>query len=224
MKQIVIRVVCMLFVSYLSAQVAIINDPDGWTNVRAHPDKSAKVIHKVHEDEVFWFDEESYDNGDAWITVYLPKNRFNFGNVNHELMTGYIHHSRIQPLLELTAYSGDAFYFKYLLDSFYSDDKILDRDENGFLQSINGQFVWGVDGWDPKVQVEAIQVRINGIEVPVHPVFFSDIFECRQEVEVFKVKDTYFVHQINSDGVGAYELVWVFDSKGLKQRLVGSVI
>ncbi|MFT5884393.1 MAG: hypothetical protein ACI9IP_000848 [Arcticibacterium sp.] len=31
------------------------------------------------------------------------------------------------------------------------------------------------------------------------------------------------VYQWNSDGAGAYQVVWVFSNKGLEQRLVGSM-
>ena len=47
-----------------TAQLAIINDPDGYTNVRAEPSGKSKIIHQVKENELFWTDyEEGYDEG-----------------------------------------------------------------------------------------------------------------------------------------------------------------
>ena len=39
---------------------------------------------------------------------------------------------------------------------------------------------------------------------------------------IYKNGADYFVHQTNSDGAAYYEIVWVLNEKGLKQRLVGS--
>lgn len=78
-------------VDHISPLFAIINDPDGYTNVR---DENEKVIGKIYNDEIF-----------AVLAVYEP-----IGNLPIEwkldsegkaAKSGYIHESRIKYLGQL---------------------------------------------------------------------------------------------------------------------------
>ena len=91
----------LFFCSIAHAQVAIIQDKDGYTNVRKAPNGQAKVIHKIYENEVFWYQDDSNDTSD-WVTVYIPKEDFSIACLPHELITGFIHQSRLKPLGTLT--------------------------------------------------------------------------------------------------------------------------
>ena len=48
-------------------KAALINDPDGWTNVRSMPDAKAKIVAKIVDGEEFYFDEVP---GSNWVKVY----------------------------------------------------------------------------------------------------------------------------------------------------------
>lgn len=205
-------------------QVAIINDPDGWTNVHKAPDGKSEVIHKVHENEVFWYDYAPSDTLQDWISVYIPKNKFCLGKSTPNFIAGFIHKSRILPLDSLEKYSGVDFEFKYEITDFDSTNRIIDKVNGKWVTFIDGRPVWGTDGNFPKTQVKNIDVKINTKNIKVHQVFYSDIYECDNAFDTYKIGDTYFVHQWNSDGAGAYEIVWVFTKDGLIQRLVGSMI
>jgi hypothetical protein len=61
-------------------------------------------------------------------------------------------------------------------------------------------------------------------QIPISRAFYEDIYEYTNSFKIYKNADNYFVYQWNSDGAGAYQIVWVFTKAGLKQRLVGSII
>jgi len=65
----------ILFTLRLFSQVAVIDDKDGFTNVRENPDGKSKVIYKIQDFELFLYETESTDNND-WIKVFLPKNKY----------------------------------------------------------------------------------------------------------------------------------------------------
>ncbi|TRZ45119.1 hypothetical protein [Robertkochia solimangrovi] len=205
-------------------QVAIINDPDGWTNVREAPDGKSEVIHRIYENEVFWYDPELSEIQQDWIPIYIPKNKFSFGNSMSNVINGFIHKSRILPLDSLKSYSGNDFSFEYEIVDFDSTNRIIDKQDEIWVTFIDGRPVHGTDGNLPKTQVKNIEVKINSKSIKVHQLFYSDIFECDNTFDTFKIGDTYFVYQSNSDGAGGYEIVWVFTKDGLIQRLVGSMI
>jgi len=205
-------------------QVATIQDSDGWTSVRKAPGGKSLVIHKIYENEVFWYNREELIEEKEWISIYIPINDFSLGKSDPNFIKGFIHKSRLLPLEKLNEYSGEGFQFEYLLSEFDSTGRIIEKENGKWIVAIDGRPVWGEDGNFPKTQVNDIKVTIEKMEIQVHPVFYADIFECNREVSVYKNDETYFVYQLNSDGAGAYEIVWVFDKKGLKQRLIGTMV
>jgi hypothetical protein len=211
----------ILFLSTTFGQVAIIQDKDGYTNLRKAPDAKSEIIHKIYENEIFWYDLEFGNEHGNWMPVYIPKNDFSFNLSNSYIISGYIHKSRLKPLTELPLYQGTDFEFKYKIEPFDSTDRIVDKQDGKWISAIDGRPVWGTDGEFPSNQIGGIKVWIEGKEIKIHKLFYSDIFECKESIQIYKNDDIYFVYQRNSDGAGSYEIVWVISKNGLKQRLVG---
>lgn len=223
MKIVQTIILTVLTIQISFGQVATIQDPDGWTNVRNAPDGKSEIIQKVYENEVFWYDYEETDQEQEWISIYIPKNDYSLEKSEPSYIVGFIHKSRLLPLEKLQGYIGSDFSFEYKVSDFDSTNRVMDKQDGKWITAINGRPVWGTDGNFPKTQVDDITVIINGQEIEIHEVFYSDIFECDNGISIYKNGDTYFVHQWNSDGAGAYEIVWVLGQNGLKQRLVGTM-
>jgi hypothetical protein len=203
--------------------VATVQDPDGWTNVRKARSSQSDVVHKIYENEVFWYDYEQNDKEQNWIIVHIPINDYSLGTGESYLVNGFIHKSRLLPLETLKSYTKDDFSFRYALSDFDTTNRFVNRQDSKWITQIDGRPVWGADGGMPNTQVNDIDVKIAGKTLMIHKVFYSDIYECDNTFSIYKNGGTYFVHQWNSDGAGAYEIVWVFDAEGLKQRLVGTI-
>jgi hypothetical protein len=223
MKYLILLTVLFLKTVIAAAQVAIIQDKDGYTNVREKPNGQSQVIHKLHSNEVFWYDYEEGVDADEWVTIYIPKHSYSFSSTQQDYLQGFIHRSRLQPLDKFQTYKGTDIRFEYILEPFVLNNRIVDR-YNGAVVAISGRQVWGTDGSFPNTQVKGINVSVNGKKIEINNVLYSDIFECTNTFNVYKNGDTYFVYQWNSDGAGAYQVVWVFTKDGLHQRLVGSMI
>lgn len=225
MKTINIVLSFIIAVSSAFGQVAIIKDKDGYTNVREAASSKSEIIYKILENEVFWFNYNYEDPNCEWISVYIPKNKYSFSSKLPDYIEGYVHKSRVLPIDKLNKYTQENFKFKYELVAFDSVGKIVDKHDGKWITHVNGRQVWGADGAFPKLQVESVRVSIDKMEVPIHPVFYSDIYECDGNYTIYKNGDAYFVYQMNSDGAGSYQIVWVFTKEnGLVQRLVGSMI
>lgn len=224
MKRAISIIFFVLSYQLLIGQVAIIQDTDGWTNVRKEANSQSEVIHKLYENKVFFYDFESVDPLRDWITIYIPKNDFCLEKSTPDYIEGFIHKSRFLPLDSLKKYSGTEFKFEYQLTEFEPANRILDEEDGEWIYSIDGRPVWGTDGYFPRTQVKNINVKINSENIEIHKVFYNDIFECYNDIHTYKIGDTYFVYQWNGDGAAAYEIVWVITKDGLKQRLVGSML
>lgn len=210
--------VFVLSVTSSGGQVAVIHDPDGYTNVRKSPEAQSEIVHRIFENEVFWYNEEESEN--EWVPVIIHQNDFSLDNAKYPYIDGFVHKSRLMPLAKLTPYEGDAFQFEYTIAPFDSTGRVIGR-MDGFVDYIDGRRIWGTDGSFPRTEVSEIKVSANGPSIEIHPVFYRDLFECTNSFKVYRNGDAWFVWQMNSDGAGAYELVWVFTKSGLKQRLVG---
>ncbi|MEP2279518.1 hypothetical protein [Maribacter sp.] len=214
----------LLFMAYnTTAQVAIINDKDGFTNVRKVADATSEVIYKLKNNQVFWYGQEDYHSkGVEWIMIEIPKNDFSIecGSLNN--LYGYVHKSRIQPINTLAQYKEIDVQFLYDTKPFSEEDKIIDY-QNNHIVTINGLYPRGTNGNKPKTETEKLTITIKGIKIDVPQILISDIYECTNDFNIYKNEETYFAHQWNSDGAGAYEIVWVITDNEIKQRLVGTV-
>ena len=221
MKKLLI-IFSLLFFCYDNyAQVAVIKDNDGFTNVRKLPEKNSEIIYKLKDSEVFSYlePENETEPEPEWIKVYVSKNKYQLECDTKDTFIGYIHKSRLNPIENLTKYNGTEFSFRYKLQDFNIENKITNL-YGKFLTEINGRRFYGTDGGIPKTEVIGIEASVNGIEIDVHEIFYSDIFECNNDFVINKNKGDYIVHQWNSDGAGGYLIVWVFSNKKLKQRLI----
>ena len=224
MKVVLTIILTVLTFQVSFGQVATLQDPDGWTNVRKAPDGQSEIIHKVYENQVFWYDYEEIDEEQDWMSIYIPKNDYCLGKSDPNFIVGFIHKSRLLPLEKLKGYTGNDFTFEYQLSDFDSTNRIIEKQNGKWVTAIDGRPVWGTDGNFPRTQVDDIKVTIDGKEIEIHQIFYSDIYECDNGLSIYKKGTTYFAHQWNSDGAGAYEIVWVLNKNGLKQRLVGMMI
>lgn len=215
--------ILMFFTAQAIAQIAIIRDNDGYVNVRKEPHGQAEVIRKIYENEVFWYEYTAEKDNEKWAIVYMPKSKYSFNCSVEGQILGFMHISRLQPLYELEEYKGVGFTFEYTLQPFDSTAHIIERIDGEFVIAIDGRPFWGTDGGLPTSQVQELQVTIDGVRIEIHPALYSDIYGCYNGYKVYTNGDAYFVHDWNSDGAGAYEIVWVFMHNELKQRLVGSV-
>lgn len=215
MKNLSIIISILLFCNLITAQIAVIKDIDGFTNVRKAPNSSSEVIYKLYDSEVFTYEESTQD----WIPVFISKNKYSLDCSGNDKVSGYIHKSRLLPLENIKPYGGTDFSFRYELKEFTLNDKMADFDGK-WLTHINGRDFYGTDGNIPSVEVAGIKATLKGETIEIPNFFYEDIFECTNEFQVRKNKDDFIVYQWNSDGAGGYLIVWVIGDKKLKQRLI----
>ena len=202
------------------SQFAVINDADGYTNMRELPDSSSKVLYKIRQSEVFFYESLKESNSD-WVKVYCQKNKYALSSsIDDEYLSGYIHKSRLLPLENLKEYKGNDFTFTYDLEKFNLDNKIIDYTDNRVLNHINGRRIYGTDGNIPKVEVCDIKVIYLKKAIEISNIFFEDVFECDNSFTIKKDKQNFIVYQWNSDGAGGYFIAWVIGEYKLKQRFI----
>lgn len=203
------------------AQIGLINDADGYTNVRAQPGTNGEVIFQIKDGEVFWYDWET-DESVTWVSVYVPKNDFTFGCDASQNVIGYIHKSRLVSLMSLDRYTGNDVKINMTTMPFDKKNHFVTTDSIYGMTDIDGMQFWGCDRALPIDEVKDMSISFKGKEIKIHPIFYSDIYDCYDEFTVYEREGLYYFHQGNGSGENYYEIVWVVSENGLVQRLLGA--
>jgi len=104
--------ISLLFAEVYQAQLCIINDKDGYTNLREKPYQNSKIIGKIVEHQASAIDSYVQDEENIskdWIAVKFPINinkRSGFTKFEGEEKTGYIHKSRLVELESLPKFES----------------------------------------------------------------------------------------------------------------------
>jgi Bacterial SH3 domain len=221
----VIFLIC--FFSEANSQLALINDPEGCSNVREFPNSKSKVTDTLrNETIVFAFEDQVQDN---WFPVDYKK--------NGQTLTGYVHRSRLKFLTGLkpfkTTSSNDSvlilklesFEMKFSRKKFAEKGKTLKYSnppgEAAYVKYIDGKTPWGTDGNLPRKEYKAIQFK-NGNRISSFPASsYTDLFEPSFDYThawYDKKTNRIFIEAMNGDGAGGYVVVWVIEKGKLKSR------
>lgn len=196
-------------------EAAIIQDADGYTNVRADENGRSAIVDKVHTNEVFLFDTEAYNQQQEWIRVDVQESRFSLA-----LPIGYMHRSRIRPVGSLPTCRKPELVYERTVAPFHPKAHRIKRDGNCQVATIDGLGPWGVDCSMPKTETTKLRITIAGQPVSISARLYHNLYNGSTEFKAFKNGGTYFIVQHNSDGAGSYDLIWVLRKSGLMQRIV----
>lgn len=213
----------------LFPRFAIIDDADGYTNVR---DKHKNIIDKIHRNEIF-----VYSYMDEPIGKYQPI-EWDFSSKNNAIKTGYIHESRIKylyqlPLFERTITDNTAIFERdnikitISIGVFNIDDKRIRKDpEYGYPLKIEGYDVWGSDCFsreypERNTEIKSIKYTINGVTKQFEKKdILGYLFPCLNNSFVSIGNDnTLYIAMNNGDGAGSYSLLWILK----KDKIIGKI-
>jgi len=221
----------------VSGQVAIIQDKDGFTNVRSKPTVDSEIVYKLKENEVFFYYEEPFgtmaENTD-WKYVMIPQNKFSIQLSGYGYIYGYIHKSRLKPISQLENIIEPDQTLKFNITKVNVNDK---REGNTMVQGekiylINGVGYYGVEiGLERSYDISSFEIIESGQVIPQSPILYLDLYNISfTEGEYDSNSDRFktyingeftFIQQECADGAGYYQIVWVINQSRIIQRLVG---
>ena len=226
-----------------TAQLAIIKDKDGYTNVRELPTSKSKVIDKVYDFEVFY----AYD-GTGGLDYEVPKQwdyiLYNYEKTEYfssEPEFGFMHRSRIQYLTDFdilnTSIIGSNFIrlkndsntiqVKIECDNFVDSSHHIEYKGKYNIIHIDGRMSWGTDwgmGHMLKTKINSISVDMDGNSIVLPTFAFDDLYNpnlSKTEVYVDKASSNLYITMLNSDGAGAYLVALVIHNGKYHSRFVG---
>ena len=221
----------LLFCQFVVAQAieggafAVINDKDGYVNVRKEKSVHSKVLKKLDNNTlIFVFVYDKADDGN-WI---------------HPDYEGYIYNDRVKwihnfPQIAKGIAKGNTIVFEGKEIQVVLSTEKFDKSKHSFkyhkeyrdvIEKIDGKLFWGTDGNMPKREYKSIEVKIRGKQVSIPQSAYSDLYQPNlytglNFVYYDKDSDILYIVANNGDGAGAYMVCWQIEKGVYKGRKVG---
>ena len=221
----------LLISSYTFAQVnenyffAVINDKDGYVNVRKEKSVHSRVLKKLDNNTLIF------------VFVYDKAHDGNWIYVDNE---GYIYNDRVKWIEELPKVAKgvekkNAIHFSGKDIQVALSTEKFDKSKHSFkyhkeyrdiIEKIDGNPFWGTDGNIPKEAYKSIEVKIREKQVSIPQSAYSDLYEPNLYTDLNfvyydKDSDSYYIVATNSDGAGAYMVCWQIEKEIYKGRKIG---
>lgn len=219
--------ICLLLASLPSVgQLATVNDPDGYTNVRAEKSVQSKIKARLVTDEMFTYDPEEMGE---W--VYIEQG---------QKLSGYIHKSRFMPVDSLPhipvtkafrvekentlAIHNDSIRVTVTIAPFVASKHVVQKDKEGLVEKIDGAQPIGNDAVVPKMQLVTLKLFMHDREISIPAAAYTDLFEPHlHSFNVYFNKNSIYLYMSSiSDGAGASSAVWVIKNGKYSKRYTGA--
>lgn len=215
----------LLFITLLSiyngyAQFSVIDDKSGYVSVR---DKNNKVDKISSGDVVF----SHRDKVNRASILYVKDDELKWGYVNS---SGLVNIRSFKQIPMTTNEDGKAILssvdVKVTLTQSPFDPqqhKITREPRYNSISHIDNTRVWGTDGELPVSQYSSVSVVIGKKTINLPAAAFHDLFNPKLfHTEVFydAARRRVFITSLNSDGAGAYYVVWIIDKGVYKKRII----
>ena len=221
----------LLFCQFVVAQVieggafAVINDKDGYVNVRKEKSVHSKVLKKLDNNTLIFVLE--YDKAQEGNWIYADNE-------------GYIYNDRVKwihnfPQIAKGIAKGNTIVFEGKEIQVVLSTEKFDKSKHSFkyhkeyrdvIEKIDGKLFWGTDGNMPKREYKSIEVKIRGKQVSIPQSAYSDLYQPNLYTDlnfVYYDKDSDILYIVanNGDGAGAYMVCWQIEKGVYKGRKIG---
>lgn len=230
MRKLIVFLTCLtsLVQAYgQSLDFAIISDKDGFVHVRNSKEvNDTNIIDKLENGFVINYLEREGN----WINIRYEKDAKEF--------SGFIFKDRLKDIYsfgELQGRSINSNEFKVSnknIEIVVSDKNFIasehsiinKKNQKDLIEMIDGKKIFGTDGYLPKREYKAVEIKINGLKVSLPKETLQNLFEPTIEYTVANYDDksqTLYIRCDNSDGSASYAVIWVIEKGKFKQRCIG---
>lgn len=210
-----------------SQDYGIINDKDGYVNIRKEANPKSEIIGKLYIKDIFLYDAESSANP-KWVKIYKQRSADN-------LLEGYVAQNRIYPISEypqlkvkkiginFCSLKNDSLSVAIHSAQYISKGHKLSINDNGTL--IDNKLIWGTDGIMPHIKITSLMVNISNKNIIIPDYAFNDLYEPNyKKLNVYiGTNDIIYIEMNNSDGAGAYTIFWIIKNGKYSGRYIDNI-
>jgi len=213
---------------------AVIKDTDGYVNIRNAPSANSPIVGKIYNHSVFSCESNGTNwwkvlqvNGSNWIEGYIYKNKVsllkNWKIISHKNVS--TDSAIFKPDNLIIVVKKRSFHIKQHKLFYHKGN--LNENTASYLERIDGKRFWGTDGEIPKTSILSINLLKKGLSIDIPKEAYKDLYEpnLRTLSICSGVENTFYVRMDNSDGAGAYTIIWIFkDGKYIGRYIDDSMV
>ncbi|PZX94054.1 hypothetical protein DOS84_05345 [Flavobacterium aquariorum] len=210
--------------NFCFSQFGIINDLDGFVNVRSSAEKGNNISDKLENGFiVYYFEPEG-----NWVNINYKK--------NGKELNRYIYKDRIKYITDFTNIplksnlNGKVKLENENVKIEISETKFIKekhklkfyKNEKTQLDKIDNLQIFGTDGNIPKREYKSIQIEINNVKIELPNIALKNLYEpslYNSKANYDEKNDILYILSSNSDGAGSYEIIWIIEKKKYKNRI-----
>lgn len=231
MKKVLSLILLLISFQLYFSQFYIVNDKDGFVNVREKDNPNSKIIARLNNGEIVHSYEDFFENKGNWLSV-----DFNF--TKNDFKTGFIYKDRLINIYQYEKITMQTKSNEVVLKNKNIEIKITEKkfqkknhsfsfhqNYKDIITKIDGQDYYGTDGYLPKIEYSQIHISINGKTFNLPKEALKNIFEpnlfsttAHYDLE----NDILYIESLNSDGAGSYEILWIIEKGKFKKRSIFS--
>ena len=198
----------------------VVSDTDGYVNVRKNADSRADVVDTLNNGHcVIVYDEDQKPGN--WVKIRFTRER---GEID-----AFVYRDRITPISrykDIPLSSDTKYAVSFSIDSvkivvtkqkFDKTKYRISYAKDHWVEKINGKEFYGTDGELPTWEYQSIIVNVGNRKRDIPRVAFDNLFQpsiYHTEVAYDRLNDIFYIHAMNSDGAGAYDVIWIL-AKGV---------
>jgi len=249
MNRIKICIVLILFHSFnAKAGYYIVNDKDGFVNVRQNKNIEAKVLYQLKNGAIVFcseFEEQEDSTNKDWMSVQFYISRQENKHIKYDkdeipdvmkdfvLVHGYVYRNRLIPLEENTELErkksanqlllyNDSIKIKFISGTFQKEKHKIQSADGYNIIKIDGHFLVGTDGDLPREEIKSMAIEINKQRLSLSKSIFFDLYQPSFEstrAYVDRNKNLYIVMD-NSDAAGSYTVIFMIKGNKYSGRYI----
>ena len=210
--------------NFCFSQFGIINDLDGFVNVRSSAEKGNNISDKLENGFIVYY----FESEENWVNIDYKK--------NGKELNGYIYKDRIKYITDFTniplksSLNGKVKLENENVKIEISETKFIKekhklkfyKNEKTQLDKIDNLQIFGTDGNIPKREYKSIQIEINNVKIELPNIALKNLYEpslYNSKASYDEKKDILYILLSNSDGAGSYEIIWIIEKKKYKNRI-----
>ncbi len=223
--KILITIFVLFFAKFAFAQFAIIHDKDGYCNVRSTPTKGKNIIDTLRNGHLIY----SFETAGDWTNINYSKGKTQrYGQVYNDRVKPI---SLYQGLPILTTKNNEVVLSKDSIRINIAQQKFtrnkykltFHKEYKEQLQFVNNKQYWGTDGELPQTEYKSVEIWIGKTHFDLPQKAIYNLFEISLNNTIANYdtsNDILYIQSTNSDGAGAYQVIWKVEKGKYKERFI----
>ena len=211
--------------NFCFSQFGIINDLDGFANVRNSAEKENNISDKLENGFiVYCFEPEG-----NWINIDYKK--------NGKELNGYIYKNRIKYITDFqkiplkseidgkVKLENENVKIEICETKFIKEKHKLKflKNDKSILVKIDNSQIFGTDGNIPKNEYLNFEIIVNSQKIQLPKEAYINLFEPNLDYTLVNYDENnnrLFIQSMNSDGAGGYAVIWMFENGKYQDRFI----